>query len=396
MLAAALIFAASGPSHAQSGGTVGEPCIMPTYGEGPPPEAVDQADEDATIGRRGLFGFCHALSGTGILGLTGQRAIPADPALKPLVPGGVTGFLTFGGNATFTSGRFVGDTYVGSTVSALGTLTPTARLLFTEASLRVGRIQGGYAPSRFTYWSGEDIAAWALLPARAVTMGAIDLVAQGPWSVTIAAEYNTSSAPPAPLVPGPVATPPNRLPDLVVQSRYVTDRLELHAAAGFRRVDRTGAAAETSLGAAATVGLKWTFDAFGAEHVLAGQFAYARDLPTYLGSSFDIRAIASTIRADEATRGWSGVVSLRRAWTPTIATNLVVSAIDIRFPALRTGRFQALRTAANIVWTPNDEWKVIGELGWGRTTIDLPDRTLQQLDLSATGYSGVLMVQRSF
>ena len=44
MLAAALIFAAIGTARAQSGGTVGEPCIMPTYGEGPPPEAVDQAD----------------------------------------------------------------------------------------------------------------------------------------------------------------------------------------------------------------------------------------------------------------------------------------------------------------------------------------------------------------
>jgi hypothetical protein len=384
------------PTKALTAEAGAEPCVMPTYGQAPPPDSVDDADDDATIGRRGLAGFCHSLSGTGMIGLSGQRTIPADPALQPLVPGGLIGTSTFGGLATLESGRFVGGTYVGSTVSVLGTLTPTSRLLFTEASLRVGRVQGGYAASRFIHWSGEDIAAWALLPARSVTMGALDVVRQGPWSVTIAGEYNTSTAPPAPLVPSVVATTPNRLPDLVVQSRYVTDRLELHGAAGFRRIDGAGATADSRIGAAATFGLKWTFDALGAKHVLAGQIAYARDLPTYLGSSFDIRTIGSLVRPDEATRGWSGVASLQRAWTQTVSTNVVLSYMEIRFPALRSGRFGSLRAAANVVWAPSDEWKVIWELGYGRSTVNLPDRPLPQLDLSARGYSGLVMVQRSF
>jgi len=391
-----LLLAAATPREAPAGEAVGERCVMPAYGESPPPASVDDADEDATIGRRGLLGFCHSLSGTGALGLSGQRTIPDDPALQPLVPGGLIGTFTFGGLATLESGRFVGDTYVGSTVSVLGTLRPTARLLFTEASLRVGRVQGGYAASRFIYWSGDDIASWALLPSRAVTMGAVDVIRHGPWSLTIAGEYNNSTVPSVPLVPVVAATTPNRLPDLVLQSRYVTDALEFHWAAGFRRIDSAAGTRDSRLGVAATFGLKWTFDALGAEHILAGQIAYARDLPTYLGSSFDVRAIGSLVRPDEATRGWSGIVSLRRAWTQTISTNLVLSYMDIRFPALQTGRFEAIRAAANIVWAPSDEWKVIWELGYGRSTINLPDRALPQLELSARGYSGMVMVQRSF
>ncbi|MBY0363380.1 MAG: hypothetical protein K2X45_15865 [Phreatobacter sp.] len=382
--------------EAHSGEAVGDRCVMSAYGAPPPPDSVDETDEDTTIGHRGLFGFCHALSGTGVLGIGGQRTIPADPALQPRVPGGLLGSVTFGGLATLESGRFVGDTYVGSTVSVLGTLTPASRLFFTEASLRVGRVQGGYAASRFIYWSGDDIASWALLPSRAVTMAAIDVFRHGPWSLTVAGEYNTPTPAPVPPVPVVAAATPNRLPDLVVQARYGTDRLELHGAAGFRRIDSAGAGADSRIGIAATFGLKWTFDALGAEHVLAGQIAYARDLPTYLGSSFDVRAIGALARPDEATRGWSAVGSLRRAWTPTISTNLVLSYLDIRLPALGSGRFEAVRAAANIVWTPSDELKVIWELGYGRSTIDLPDRALPQLELSARGYSGLVMVQRSF
>jgi hypothetical protein len=396
LLAVSLALLVVEPTSVRSEGALGTPCIMPTYGAPPPPANVDDADEDATIGRRGLGGGCHSLSGTAITSLSGQRTVPSDPLLRPLVPAGIIGSVGFGGLATLESGRFVGSTYVGSTVSVLGTLSPSARLLFTEASVRVGPVQGGYATSRFSYWSGDDIAGWALLPSRAVTMLAFDVIRTGPWSLTIAGEYNTSSAPPPLLVPAAASKAPNRLPDLVVQSRYVTDALEFHGAAGFRHIESGAPMSDSRLGAAATFGLKWTFNALGAEHVLNGQIAYARDLPTYLGSAFDVRTVGGLVRPDESTRGWSAVASLRRQWTETISTSVMLSQMEISFPALRSGRFSSRRAAANIAWTPNAEWKVIWELGYGRTAINLPDRALPQLELSAQGYTGMVMVQRNF
>jgi hypothetical protein len=57
----------------------------------------------------------------------------------------------------------------------------------------------------------------------------------------------------------------------------------------------------------------------------------------------------------ETTRGWSGAVAYRHAWTPTLSSNVFLTRLNVTFPrgpviVPLDPRFIVTRVAANLVW----------------------------------------------
>ncbi len=217
----------------------------------------------------------------------------------------------------------------------------------SEASVTLGPWVFGLAGSRFDFWAGDDFVFIGRIPSRTVGIIGYERSLTDRLRVSLSTEDVDADLRALPAPGG------RRAPDGVARLVYEGDELTVHGALALREVPATGTSS-TRLGRAAIIGATWEGPLLGRTTSLSGQIAGAVDAAPYLGSQIDRRLVRTVLAADDATRGWSGVVSLRRDWTETISTSAYASRYELSVPGIgvRPGRVHIDRVAANLVWKP--------------------------------------------
>lgn len=401
-----MLLVASGPALGEQAVRRGA-CEPVAYEQDPAASADDDeeadssgATDDAAVGIAYGADGCATLSGS--LAAIGTHTRPRfdSPVLQAL-GGAPFSTLQLGGTATLTTAQMVGGVFVGTTVSVISFARPVPQLLFAEATMRIDRLQLGYGLSRFNFWSVDLFTSSLMNPGRTTAFLAFDLVRPGPWSVTLVLEDpnlpGAGATDVPPLLPGlqPPAYAPQKVPDIVLRTRYETDSLTLHLAGAIRPQHASGAAGP---GFAFTIGGTWSFTLGGVAQTVSGQAMVATDMPTYLGTSFEARTVRSLIRPGDRTRGASGVLSWQQDWTPQWSTGLLASHIVIAFPGLGLtgGSFVSTRVGANITYRPLPRTRVSLELGQAWSRVNLPDRLLPLVQTSGRATVVTLATAVSF
>jgi hypothetical protein len=312
-------------------------------------KASDEADEPHGFISPGSD-TCVAISGTVNFGV--QRDwYKANPIARAtgLVPSDATSFpltasFRIESAQTLASGLYVATAFEFSTDIAGGVSSNPS---ITEASVTLGPWVFGLASSRYDFWTGDDFVFVARVPSRTVGIIAYERSLTEAMRVSLSAEDVDADAIALPALAG------RRFPDGVVRLLYEGDELTVHGAAALREVPAAGLSA-ARLGRAAVIGATWEREVLGRPVSLSGQIAGAVDAAPYLGSQIDRRTVRGLLFADDPTRGWSGVVSLRRDWTDAVSTSVYASRYRLSLPGLgvRPGRVSIDRTAANLAWKP--------------------------------------------
>ncbi len=234
----------------------------------------------------------------------------------------------------------------------------------------------GYDSSRFNFWTGAGFLFGARVPARSVLMATRQFQITQAWSTSFGVEDPRSIASQS-LIGNLGGNTGRTVPDLVWRAGYETDTLSLHGAVAGTQNPAATTQASASWGVAAIAGATLTFDMLGGTHRLTGQAALARDAPVYLGTQLDLGSISRLIAADDDTRGRSTLLVFSRDWSDTITTNAYVSRLNIKLPKLRDGggSVDLTRGAANIVWTPNINFRIGVEASLSQSKLELGSRS---------------------
>lgn len=260
----------------------------------------------------------------------------------------------------------------------------------SEASLTVGPWVFGVTDSRFDFWSGDDFVFSTRVPSRTVALIAYERALFPDLKLSFSLEDTNADA--ARALPTPSGS---HVPDGVVRLLYEGDELTLHGAVALHEVPVAGPA-PSRFGRAAILGATWTGDLFGHSSTVTGQIAGAIDAPTYIGSQLDRRVVRPVLFADDATRGWSGVIALGRDWTDEISSNAYVSRYELTLPRLgvREGRIRIDRFTTNLVWKPIEGFKtgIEASVAWQR--LDLGGRIVPAFSGRQTSVQ--LFLERTF
>jgi hypothetical protein len=356
-------------------------CNLPVYGAAPDAEPDDESTGVLLPG-----GTCLQLTGYVQVGYQRNRSgASVSPALSRLASGTTSTSsestsVTAGFTATTArrvDGMFVGVTVSGLIADASGLQSGDGRFIFSEGSLRIERVLVGYASSRFNFWDAGDFWTGATYPQRSAALAAIDVWQADGLTVTFSVERPQISSVGAPSgLIGTATTATQRessTPDFIAAVTYEIGDWTLFGATALRQL-HTSTNNATQMGLAATVGASYEGEIFDATHRFSMQASIARNLPSYLGSGFDVQTIRSLVGGGENIRGYSAVASIGRDITDEISVNAYASVLDIEFPALQTdtGRVVSTRAAANIIYNPIEHFRIGLEYGVGRIDLSLP------------------------
>ncbi len=266
-----------------------------------------------------------------------------------------------------------------------------------EGVIDVGAWSFGFAPSIFSFWTGDDFLFGTRVPARGGVQLARRWQLTETWSAALALEDTqaTSSSPPGstllPTSPGP------RMPDIVGRLRFEGDSLEAHLSAAVKELRSVSPGQPVRWGRAAIVGVRWSFELLGLRHAITGQGTWAVDAPVYLGLQSDLRTIRAIVGDNDTTRGFSGALAWTTALSETVSFNLYASHFRLDFPKLGQtgGRAELSGGAANLVWMPRRGLRIGAEVGFSRNKIELPGRAIA-IDLSARQATAILWFDRTF
>jgi len=347
----------------------------------------DDDDDDETPGLI-LPGYatCLAISGTLTAGLQfDSYRVPRGGSQVP-----PDGFIWLP-NASFrietahdlASGLRLGTAFEMSVATTPG---QPDTVTLDEASVTLGTFTFGLTDSRFNFWTGDEFAFTARLPARNATLIAWERDLTDRWNLALSLEdpaAGTTSS-----VPAPVGRP-----DGVARLTYTNGPLTVHLAGALREV----AGRPARLGRAGIIGATYELSVLGGAGEVTAQVAGAIDAAPYIGSSLDAAVVRQVLLPQDSTRGFSTVLSARREWNDHWASNVYVSRYLITVPLLAQakGKLRIDRLAANLVWTPLDGFKAGFEatLAWGRA--EIASRALPAA-LGGRQLSGQLFLERTF
>ncbi|CAN7144780.1 porin [Bosea sp. LjRoot9] len=259
----------------------------------------------------------------------------------------------------------------------------------SEASVTLGPLSFGVAGSRFDFWAGDDFAFVGRIPSRTVAIIGYERQLTESLSLSISAEDVSIDQ------RTPLPSAGRRMPDGVARLLYQHDTLTLHGAVAMRDVPRIGAS--SLVGRAAVLGATWDGSVLKKPLTLSAQIAGAVNAAPYIGSQLDRRVAFPLLSGDEATRGWSGVVSIGRGWTDEWSSNAYISRYELTLPRIggEKGRIRIDRVAANVVWKPLKGLRIGLEasLAWQR--IDLAGPALAA-SFNGRQSSAQLFLERTF
>lgn len=262
---------------------------------------------------------------------------------------------------------------------------------FAEASVTIGPFIFGIAGSRFDFWSGDDFVFSTRVPSRTVGLIGYERLLWPDLKLSLSAE--DTQIDPARALPGASGL---RVPDAVLRLLHEGDRLTLHAAVALRDAPRASGVS-ARMGRAALLGLTYEAPVMGKPTSLTAQIAGAVDAAPYVGSSLDLRVLRQVIGANDATRGWSGVLALGREWTDVMSSHVFVSRYSLSLPGQtgRAGQVRIDRVAANLVWAPVDGFKTGLEASVAWQKLDL-GAAIVPAGLGGRQSSVQLFLERSF
>jgi hypothetical protein len=186
------------------------------------------------------------------------------------------------------------------------------------------------------------------------------------------------------------------MPDGVARLLYDDGALTIHGAVALHE-QRLAAGSSRRLGRAAIIGATWQHAFFGRNTTLSGQFAGAIDAAPYIGSQLDRRAVLPLLATGEATRGWSGVLSIGHDLSDTWSTNAYVSRYDLSLPfsGSQAGHIRIDRLSANLVWKPINGLKVGVEGSTAWQSAEIQSRVIST-SLAARQTSVQMFLERAF
>ncbi|WP_156410239.1 porin [Bosea sp. Root381] len=256
-----------------------------------------------------------------------------------------------------------------------------------EATVTLGTVTFGLTDSRFNFWTGDEFAFSARLPARNATLIAWERDLTDRWNLALSLEEPSAGT------TASLPAPASRVPDGVARITYTNGPLTVHLAGALREV----AGRPARLGRAGILGATYELNVLGAAGEVTAQIAGAIDAAPYIGSSLDAAVVRQVLLPQDSTRGFSAVLAARREWSEHWASNVYVSRylITLPLPAQAKGKLRIDRLAANLVWTPLDGFKAGFEatLAWGRA--EIASRTLPAT-LGGRQISGQLFLERTF
>ncbi|PXW57061.1 hypothetical protein C7450_10799 [Chelatococcus asaccharovorans] len=364
-------------------------------GDGDDDDADDDDDSPAGFNVPGSD-TCMAISGTATTGMQydGYRIKAQAKAAAKAAGLAALDTTTFPITASFRleTGQALANGLYLSTALEFSFDTPNGgdNPTFVEASMTLGPYTFGVTDSWFDFWTGEDFVLVARVPSRTVGLAGINRAVTDKVTFSLSAETLESNQNSIQLPDGA------RVPDGVARLVYDDGTLTLHTAAAYHDVPAT-ALSPGRLGRAGIVGATWQADLFGKSTTISGQVAGAINAAPYIGSQLDRRSVAGLLVADDATRGWSGVVSIGRDLSDTWSANAYVSRYDLYLlqSGSKAGHLRIDRLSANLVWKPLDGFKagVEGSIAWQDAAIS---GRLASIPLAARQNSVQVFLERTF
>jgi hypothetical protein len=388
--------AATAPSFARAC-TISEPDLKPLLASAAPAQSDDDDDDDEDDDgddddEHGLIlpgsATCLAITGTVSAGFQHDsvrvsRALPPSPASGTSFP--VSAALRIATSHELASGLRIGTAFeftLDSPVDGVGQST------IDEATVTVGPWTFGLDSSRFSFWTGDEFIFSTRVPSRTVGLIALELPLTGSWTATLAFEDPALSNTPSTV---PVATGRN-VPDAVGRLVYEAGGWTIHGALALREIPGS----PSRLGRAGIIGATYESTLFGHGGSVTAQLAGAIDGAPYIGSQLDARVVSRVLLPQDATRGFSAVVSARFEWSKQIASNAFLSRYWLEVPlGTGSGEIRIDRLAANLVWTPVKGFKTGIESSLAWAAIALGGRVIPA-GLAGRQISTQLFVERSF
>lgn len=349
---------------------------------------ADDDEEDKTAGVI-LPGSatCLALSGTVSAGL--QYDAYRVPQSGPEPPPNTISFQTSGSLRIATSHDLASGLRIASafefTMRTPAEDDETASI--DEATIQLGPWTFGLDSSRFSFWTGDEFIFSTRVPDRTVGLIALELPLTTTWTATFAVEDpatgSTSTLP----------TQAGRVPNGVARLVYTSGAWTLHGALALRDIPGP----PIRLGRAGILGVTYEADMLGRPGSITAQIAGAVDGAPYIGSQLDARVVRRVLLGTDPTRGFSGVISMRREWTDQIAGNLYLSRYHLAVPLVGQvkGKITIDRAAANLVWTPVKGLKAGLEASIAHARIALTGRSVPA-GLAGRQISTQVFIERSF
>ncbi|WP_439497890.1 hypothetical protein [Bosea sp. (in: a-proteobacteria)] len=388
-----------GPSHAPSFArscTIAAPETKPLFESKAEPASADDDDADADDNEddktAGVIlpgsATCLSLSGTVSAGL--QYDAYRVPQSGPAPPPNAFSFQTSGSLRIAASHDLASGLRIASAFE-FTMRTPAEdgdTVSIDEATIQVGPWTFGLDSSRFNFWTGDEFIFSTRVPDRTVGVIALELPLTATWVATFAVEDpavgSTTSLP---------SQAGRRVPDGVARLVYTSGSWALHGALALRDIPGP----PIRLGRAGILGVTYEAEMLGRPGSITAQIAGAVDGAPYIGSQLDARVVRRVLLGTDPTRGFSGVVSMRREWTDQIATNLYLSRYHLAVPLAGQlkGKITIDRAAANLVWTPVKGLKAGLEASIAHARIALTGRPVPA-GLAGRQISTQVFIERSF
>lgn len=191
---------------------------------------------------------------------------------------------------------------------------------------------------------------------------------------------------------------PSTPPFYTTRLKYEKDDWTFQASAAFQDTDtsttplRPGTAT-SQLAWATTLGADLPVRLLADDDTVSLQATYSVNAPIFLGTAANRSELASIVpRALQvATTGWSGIASYQHNWNDKWTSNFFVSYLALEANTeFAHPSVESSRVAANLIYSPNDNWKLGAEIAKADLTINLNGVSGVLNGTSVSGKTGYL------
>jgi hypothetical protein len=307
-------------------------------------------------------GTCFVVGGEARLGHIWQRTKGQPGLAGPLSPGGapiaVNRAWSFSTSMKVEAHRFTEAGRLGI-VTELGWQTQEGDgldrglLQLRQAHVRIGGLRAGFGDSYATFAS-PAILAQGFAPRRAVGFAGYEASLGEATRLAVAVETGpVFGAAQNRFVPVDFGRKPYGIARL--QHDFETGEVHLAGIVTERRLGLAGFRTRNVLGYAMTAGLRADLPkSLGGvnwgDHELSVQATYASNAVAYLGGGLDLGSLGAMLSGATEAKGYSGLASYTRRWTPDWSSTVFASGIRGEAPSLAGLRGTTLRYGANLVW----------------------------------------------
>ena len=383
----ALAFAHGGQASAAPFGDRVSSCVLiedaaaNEAGGGGSDEELEDDEDDEGDGEKDVRGLLAA-DGVTCIAISGSADASAQTMRQTAKYPGATS-----GSVPYSSIAAMGLNLATSTPTQYGVLTTGFETSFAsdgqstlnKATIGVGPLSIGYDSSQFNYWTGDNFAGAALQPMPSSFQIARTFK---PWeNTTFAVSLESAISQPA----GPGAgqqqssqagsADSDKSPaggvvlSLESEGDAVSGKIAIYGRPSW--TDSAGAKRPEAW--AMNAGLEYDAKAFVRNLTIATQATIVSNSPELIGTRFERATIGNLNLPAFETLGWSGLISLEQELTDQWSVNAHASFFKFTLPAqpLLSGRALSMRGAANVSWSPADDFNIILEVSLTRLTLDL-------------------------